>query len=243
MSIRLFDINKKNVFKYGPPLENKFIQASTRNALYQSNVNNNIQDLINTNVRISIDSEVTNFVSNNISNIIQNTDIVNNIINETDIVNNLIENTEIVNNIVNKVDIPPDILINTIDLLSNTTDRIIIKENTQINGNLVFNNTSFNDLDSFTGYSILSDYPIYINNYINLNGYNLSVSGGDFFYNNQRLNGLFTIDSNYNGYTNQNVSINTDNVTDYDLNVNGTTNISGDLTLGGDINMGSIKRS
>jgi hypothetical protein len=227
----------KNIFKYGPPVEIKSLQPTTRNALYQSDVANSVQDLIDNSITVKITNSVQNYINTNITNIINNTDIVN----------------EITNVVNNNIDIPPDLLINTLDLYSSERERISILADTHLEDNVIIaNNGQFSDLTSYSTYGLITDKVIYVDNKIVLQDKELEVRGDELYFNGRRLKNIdndeiynnitpFSIDDNENAYTFSKIGINTSYPDNYNLTVDGTTNITGDLTLNSDLYLNQDK--
>ena len=233
----MFKYDPNKMFKYGDPYELKSLQPSNRNAFYTSALENSVKNFIDNSVSITIKDEVNNYFSENITNIFNNETFIENITNE------IINNDTIINNITNILEIPPDIEINSIALLSEDLDRIAILDTTHFYNQLIIGDEgSFTTLTSFADYGIITDKNIYVDGKITIKDYDLDVINGELYFNGERVKDIdndeiynnitsWNIDENENSYTFSNIAINTSDTSTYELNVNGDTNISGDIIL------------
>ena len=234
----------KNIFKYGPSQNIKYIQPSTRNLLYVNNIEDSLKEYVDNKLSKDIDNSITNFFSSttNVNNIFNSDTFIDNIVNVFEEI--IINNQNITNIINNNIEIPHDLEINSLTLFSTNLDRISIKSNTQIEDNLIIANENFfPDLTIYNNYGIITDKPFYIDNKITISNIDLEVINNELFFNGTRIKNIdndeiynnispFSIDDNENTYTFSNISINTSNNTNYNLTVNGTANITNKLYLG-----------
>ena len=227
-----------HIFKYGHPVEIKTQSKNERNALYKSAISNSIQDVISNNISVQVNSEVTDFVTSNISNIIEDSDIIN----------------ENITNIVNQnIKIPLDLDVNTLNLGTDSREKISIKTNVHVEGTtIIADENKFNDLNNISQYGLVTDKPVYIDNNITLDDKIIEVKDDNLFFNGNRIKDIdndeiynnispFTVNDNDDAYTFSNIAINTSNPNNYNLTVNGTANITNDTTIGGDIYLDNDK--
>ena len=102
---------------------------------------------------------------------------ISNIIEESDIIN------ENITNIVNQnVEIPLDLDVNTLNLGTDSREKISMTTNVQIEGTtIIANENDFNDLNSISQYGIVTDKPVYIDNNITLEDKVLEVRDDNLF--------------------------------------------------------------
>ena len=224
------------MFKYGQPVDVKYIQPTTRNIFYSQNLDTSIKDYIDEQLDENITNKVNNYFTSNVTNIFDNDTFIENI-------ENTIVNNENITNIIQEISIPPDLLINSIGLLSTETDRVRMIDNTHFNQQLIVGNVgSFPSLTNYINYKMLIDGSIYLTNKITIKDKDLEVKGNELFFDNNRIKDIdndeiynnitsWNLDENDNTYTYSNVGINTSDTSSYTLNVNGDTNISGDIVL------------
>jgi len=227
-----------NIFKYGPPVDILTLSQNQRNALYKASIDNSVQDLVTNNVNLQVNTQVQEYVNTNIVNIIEESDVI----------------TENITNIVSQnIDIPLDLDVNTLNLGTDSREKISMTTNTHIEGNTIIADSSkFSDLTNLTNYGLVTDKQMFVDNSIILKNKELNVRDDNLFFNGKRIKDIdndeiynnitpFSIDDNENTYTYSKLGINTSNPNDYNLTVNGTTNITGDTKIDGDIYLGDDK--